>query len=354
MPEADDMIVSHETGLWLPPKKIALREREAGIEKLHTAAQGEHAPAGGRELHHVAARLLERTSVSKSGCFEGGLRARQRAGSWALKLAELEQRTIILDTEFDVPSLSLCGNDNCYNTRHHHFTPGGINRPTFNNELNPNYYMELDDGRVGTIWGDILPTVADSVRAFADFQRANFPFTSYEDSLLTASPISQISVHPVSGCWETFRYETNTTNTKNPKNGYGLMYDREFLETMWLDDENYTQYRRRRGDRLAHLVLWRLYQRGNRRTYTDINHRCFHPRCCNPAHLEEITPEQNQEHARHARNQIRALEQERPEVEGSFLSPHARRVMAIRTMHVYLTHTDPNYPEPVASALAAA
>lgn len=174
------------------------------------------------------------------------------------------------------------------------------------NQLDPDWYRVESDGTVRTIWHDELPTVEESLRSLVAFQRANYPYVDYADSLLTCGPISQIRLHPLTGCWETFNYERNSYNLANPKNGYGIIYDREFI----FDIDPVTgekSAKKRRGSRLSHMVIWRLagreYPFGK-----QLNHLCNYTRCCNPGHLELTDPDTNRAHGHKARRTIRAMQ----------------------------------------------
>lgn len=319
-PTADDFIQAEETGLWLLPTHVAERDTQQSIARAEWLADRLEAD-GNSKIHTLRfrklSRLLGRSVIGREGCIQAGLRGNQTPAEMVISLAEFEMGTVTHNEIDDIPYISLCGNDDCYNTRHHNLNFGGTNSRMERMELNPFWYKPNDDGTIGTIWGDTLPSVETSLKYLFDFQRLNYPFVNVKDSPLTPSPISQISFHPLTGCWESYQYEKTTSGLANPKNGYGIMYGRKGPDQIHHGTgeikEGY-----RRGSVLAHNLIWIASGRGLREDM-DRNHLCNYPRCCNPLHLEEISPEDNRLHGQVARKRIREIEREDPSIKRSII-----------------------------------
>lgn len=318
----EDFIVSEETGLWLLPSAVAEKDSEKSIARAGYLA-AELARQDTDKAHQVIftkiARLLGRSTVNAEGCISGGLRSAQTPARAVLALAQFEMGSTTETKEEDVPFISLCGNPDCYNARHHNVDFGGtsINLEPIN--LNPLWYRTQEDGSIETIWGDVLPSVEDSLTHFINFQKKNFPFVPYADAPLTATPVSQITFHPVTGCWESYMYERKTPNLANTKNGYGIMYARE--EVSEVDEETGEIIKGyRRGTVLAHKLIW-VADGNSLARNLERNHLCNYTRCCNPLHLEQITPEANRSHGHRARAIIRGLEKKYPGAKGYHLTP---------------------------------
>lgn len=317
-----DFIISHETGLWLLPKHISERDAERDIARadyLASELEEQGAAESHREGYLRIVRLLGRSTVNEEGCVFGGLRGKQTPAEFAIKLSEFEVMAgadTVLD---DVPFVSACGNGDCYNARHHGIDFGGTAQNTQRVDLNPHWYSVQDDGTIKTLWGDTLPSVDDSLRHLIAFQRRNYPFVPFSESLLTPTPISQLSFHPVTGCWESYVYERSTPNLAKVRNGYGIMYARQEEDQVDFDTGEITRGYRR-GSVLAHNLIW--VADGNYLDKSlDRNHLCNYTRCCNPLHLEQITADANRRHGHSARALIRAQEAKDPTTKNARLSP---------------------------------
>lgn len=318
----DDFVLSPETRLWLLPHHFAETDSEKDIARAdHLATElWRHGGAEGhRHKYLQIVRLLGRSSIDEFGCLSEGLRGNQTPAEMAIRLSEFEVMTGAETTEDEVRYLSVCGNPDCYNARHHSIDFGGTAQNTQRVDLNPNWYSEMPDGRIRTLWGDILPSVDESLKFFIDFQRLNYPFVPFAESILTPTPVSQLGFHPVTGCWEAYIYERNTPNLANIKNGYGIMYARQEGDQVDPETGEITKGYRR-GSVLAHNLIW--VASGN---YLDkrleINHLCNYTRCCNPLHVEQITPDENRRHGHNARALIRAQESDDPATKDAHLSP---------------------------------
>ena len=313
--------VTSKDDLWLLPPEVAEQDTEQNISRADWLA-GMLERHGNSKLHALKfqriSRLLGRSVIDQNGCLTRGLRGKQLPSSTVIEIAEFEMGTGSHNYPEEVPHVSLCGNDDCYNSRHHNLDFGGSRHDLQRVELNPHWYNVTADGVVETIWGHTLSSIDESLKAFIDFQRSQFPFVPYADSWLTPTPISQLAFHPLTGCWESYMYEKNTAGLVNIKNGYGVMYAR--LEPEQVNpDTGEIQPGYRRGSVLAHNLIWKAT--GHDLTVgMERNHLCNYTRCCNPLHIEEISPDENQQHGRAARSYIRALEADNPDVKGAMLS----------------------------------
>ncbi len=303
------------------PTSVAERDVDQDISHISWHTQGlkeRNVATEYRKRLELITRVLERSKVGREGCVTGGLRGKQTPARTVIDLAQIERRVPSQNTPDEIPYVSLCGNGDCYNARHHHLDFAGMCNDLRRVELNPTYYTENDDGTIKTLWGDILPSIEDSLRYFREFQRSQFPFVSYADSILTPTPVSQIGFHPVTGCWEAYEYERNTGGLANIKNGYGTMYARQGPDTVdTATGEVIKGYRR--GTVLAHNLIWAVSGRPLLKN-KERNHLCNYTRCCNPLHIEEIDPDDNRSHGHRARALIRDHEKRHPEAVNASLS----------------------------------
>ncbi|MCB9821485.1 hypothetical protein H6798_03020 [Candidatus Nomurabacteria bacterium] len=303
-PVLGSFVVSEASPLWLLPAFVAETELEKDIQRLAFMLGKNHTPDIEARLNKLFL-VLGRSSLNNDGCIENGLRGQQQPVEYALLTAELETGLPCMTPVGEVDSVRICGNDRCYNARHYNFDFGKKMYTQKPVELNPDWYLLQPDGSIETIWGDTLPPVIDSLRYFIDFQYLNYPFVDYEDSLLSSTPMSQIKVHPITGCWQAAVYETNTQGLANTKNGYGVMYAREKSRSINLNTGEITQGYRR-GSVLAHILIWELTGH-TLIPELERNHLCNYPRCCNPLHIEQIDPGLNRTHGQRARAAINRL-----------------------------------------------
>jgi hypothetical protein len=336
-PTPESFIVSPETGLWLLPAGVA----EVDVVRDSKRIEWITARRQNRRLE-LAARVLGRSSVDQMGCVVGGLRGNQTPAQLILELAELEMGTLTLNTGEDIPHISLCGNPDCYNARHSQLEFGSAKYAKRTVELNPHWYIPTDSGEIETIWGDILPPVDVSLRYFIDFQRQNFPFVPIDRSALTPTPMSQILFHPLTGCWESFYYETNTSGLANIKNGYGVMYARQAPDQLDYETGEITPGFRR-GSVLAHNLIWQVTGHevdANK----ERNHFCNYTRCCNPLHIEQINADDNRSHGHRARAIIRAQERCNPASIGYFLDKETLHMLyrPLRALYADITQSMPS------------
>lgn len=312
----DDFLRDEETGLWLLPQQVAERDREAGERKLAAIALAQSAEGmrSHADLNKRASKLLGRTSITQTGCMVGGMHSRdsRQPSDWTYLLAEREQGTPALDDPDDLEHLRVCSCEDCYNPRHYELQ-FGRNR---SHELNPNWFVVGDDGSVKTIWGDTLPSIDESIRAYVEFKKQYFPYVSIEDSVLTASAVAQIGFHPLTGCWETWNYYRRPNGVSSGRfDGYGNFYIR--FRPGGIDKETgEIVTERRRGTWLAHRITRLLA--GNQFEFGKVlNHRCNYKRCCNPYHLEQVSESYNVRHGNTAHEFIRKLD---PAQQGERLS----------------------------------
>jgi hypothetical protein len=336
----EDMVIDETTGLWLLPPVIA------ELDVVHDIARAdwltEQQKANGSSNKYRAhfqkiAHVLGRSVVGQTGCVSNGLRGKQTPSSMVIDIAEFEMGTGSHNTPDEVPYLSACGNDDCYNARHHNLDFGGSRFDLCRVDLNPTWYRPGDDGEIETIWGDTLPSIEESLRHFIYFQKLNFPFVPFAESRLTPTPISQIAFHPLTGCWESYMYEKNSSGLANTKNGYGIMYARQAPNEVDADTGE-VKKGYRRGSVLAHNLVW--VATGNELvSEMDRNHLCNYTRCCNPLHLEQIEPELNRRHGHAARAIIRAQEKFRPDTKHIVLkkSELAELYQEVRKLYIEIS-----------------
>lgn len=331
----DDFLIS-ESGLWLLPPKVAEKDVEQDIARAEWLAQNlenqETAKTWSEKFKRISA-LLTRSWVSVEGCVQGGLRGRQTPAQTVIRLAEFEMGAGTHTTADEVPFVSMCGNNDCYNARHHRLDFGGTRRDLQRVELNPSWYKNMSDHSIETIWGDTLPSVQTSLRYFIEFQRLNFPFVPIEKSPLTPGPMSQIGFHPLTGCWESYIYEKNTAGLMNIKNGYGIMYARQGPD---LVDPHTGIVKKgyRRGSVLAHNLIW---DKSGRQLTAEMerNHLCNYTRCCNPLHIEQVSPEENRRHGHHARARIRDQERKDPSTKYEMLTKEQQAALYVEIRKQY-------------------
>ena len=309
----DDFLLADGTGLWLLPPRVAEKDAEQDIARADWMAKVVAESGASQSIirgYQKFSSILGRSSISSIGCVVGGLRGNQTPPETAIQLAEFEMRVPCNNTPEEVEHISLCGDDDCYNSRHHNIDFGASRIDMQRVELNPSWFSTRDDGMIETVWGDVLSSVDSSLRYFMEFQQSQFPFVAYADSPLTPTPISQLSFHPLTGCWESYLYEKNMPGLSNAKNGYGIMYARQAPDVVDTDTGEITKGYRR-GSYLAHNLIWAATGRELVKEM-DRNHLCNYTRCCNPLHIEQITPVENRKHGQAARRTIRALEKDNP------------------------------------------
>jgi len=335
-----------ERGLWLLPAVIAERDRRKGEEKLSALAERQRA----EEMKKVAdrttkaARILGRTSITETGCMVDGLRGGQDPFEWALKLADAEWGSYILTTEEDMPHIQACDTEGCYNSRHFEIDFG---KPTLyqrQHELNPNWFVTQEDDTITTVWGDKLPSLKESLEYYIKFQRKNFPFVPIDKSKLTAGPVSQVVLHPVSGCWESWRYYSKRAGdtTRNGRfDGYGTMYQK-YRVTNVDPDTGEIIHSQRRGSQIAHRLLWRL---SGRRLDPEkvLNHLCNYKRCCNPLHLRQVTVAENNIHGIKVSASTNALTMLDPDIEDAYLSAEEMVPYRQTALELYRNIAETNY-----------
>ncbi len=320
-PMPDSYIVSPETDLWLLPRSVAELDAVRDIDRINWIIANRTVLYKNNYINSnlaKTARVLGRSSIDALGCVSGGLRGNQTPAQLIIEIACLEMGTLSHNNPGDITDISICGNPDCYNARHSHLEFGSSKYMKREVELNPNWYTELDNGDIETLWGDILPPVDVSLKNFIEFQRLNFPFVPIESSPLTPTPMSQILFHPVTGCWECFYYETNTNGLANIKNGYGVMYARQAPDQV---DKETGEISRgfRRGSVLAHNLVWEASGRVID-SNMERNHLCNYTRCCNPHHIEQISPAENRSHGHYARARIRQQERNDPTTVNFYLT----------------------------------
>ena len=178
--DSPDEFAKTSSGLWLLPRTVADRERQSGQDKLLKLANTGIEQNGAFMLKLAEGALdaldvLVDSSISATGCMTGALGIAPSAEAQALKLAEYEMKTFSLDEPDDLPHLRVCDDGDCYNPRHFDFRFGRSNLQERRVELNPDWYGELPSGKIKTIWGNTLPSVAKSLEHYIQLQRKCFP-----------------------------------------------------------------------------------------------------------------------------------------------------------------------------------
>ncbi len=298
-----------ESGLWLLPGTVTELEVNKGIEKLSILATSQDTE-GMREAANTRrlANILGASSIDWKGCLLGGISDGEDPAQVAMMLAESEMRTFSLDDPSEVDLLRLCGEAACYNARHFDFSFG---RPTLKErkvELNPDWFNFLPSGRIKTLWGDILPSVAKSLEYYIKFQRMSFPFVCKDKSLLTPGSISQIRFHPLTGCWESWSYYCRPDGNLNWQfDGYGRLYRNYKTRKVDLETGEIRTIEER-GHYLAHRVTWAASPGRYLKKGYHLNHKCSYRRCCNPLHLEQIEASANVRHGVVVQSALRMAE----------------------------------------------
>lgn len=283
-----------ESGLWLPPRSVAEKEHLVGIAKVGALADLQ-VRLGMSDASNVQRTLdiLHDTSITSVGCLVGG-ETSDNAGKTALELARQELGTVSFNSEADMPFLRVCDDGDCYNPRHFDLSFGRFTLQERKVELNPEWYTQLPSGRIKTLWGDNLQSPAKSLEDLIKLQRKCFPFVPKSKSLLTPGATSHIRFHPVTGCWEAWTYYISSRR-RTPtlqSDGYGRLYGPTLRKV--LDEETgEISFKEVKTQVVAHRITWRKLKKEKLVEGMVLNHLCSYRRCCNPAHLEQVTPQTN-------------------------------------------------------------
>ncbi len=326
--------------LWLPPRSVAESELPRALDKLQRTIYLQKQHGASKELidrTQKGARLLGRAAITESGCLVGGLRHNQHLGKWLVQLAEWDWGAPSFDEEDNITKLRICRTEGCYNTRHYDLE---FSRPTLRErkvELDTRNYSEQSDGTIVTLWGDTLPSIEDSLGEYIEFQKRNFPYVPYAESPLTPTSISQVRFVPETGCWEAWQYYCKPDDNFNWQfDGYGRLYQRYAEPDVDLQTGEITRAQRR-GHWMAHRVIWKASDR-ELKPGRVLNHLCSYRRCCNPRHIEQVSPSVN------ARHGVRVQRARRAAGTRAAVStdPHDRRydtraMRRVRAMHLKLT-----------------
>lgn len=289
-------------GLWLLPSTVTDLELGQGQDKLVKLAnlaidEGGDFMLGLAEHALDAHDVLVASRVSPVGCMTEALAMAPTAAEQAVRLAEYEMRTFSLDDPLDLPHLKVCDNGDCYNPRHFDFRFGRSNLQERRVELNPDWYQELPSGKIKTIWGNTLPSVAKSLERYIQLQRKCFPHVPIDRSVLTPGAMSQVRFQPTTGCWEAWSYycRPDKNGASWQFDGYGRLYQRLTNQEVDYETGEITKVQRR-GHWLAHRVVWAATPRKYLEKGKVLNHLCSYRRCCNPYHLEQVDPSVNVRH----------------------------------------------------------
>lgn len=280
-----------ESGLWLPPVEIGARDYPAALRLVgEWACRDVPSPDFKAE---TAAEALGNTSLeTDTGCWRPAHNL--AAGRYAMALFEISglgYGADVLNPESAEPaqSLRICDCEQCLNPRHYDLTygtgAGRVQRPRL---LTPDYqvYGTLEDDRIKTSWGDILPSVEESVLEYVKLRNRCYPYADDQKAPLTANGISKISIDPATGCWTVRSYYIQpVTDTRQ------YQYDMYGRLTLRKHMQGGTK-----GSQMgAHRVVWLATGRKLRKGM-ELNHRCGFRPCANPLHLEPVSKSVNGRH----------------------------------------------------------
>lgn len=320
-PSPEDYIRVEGTDLWLLPAVIAEKDRRAGEEKLKAIAERQkaHEMKGYAAASTRGARILGRTAITETGCMVDGLRGAQNPFSVARDFAEREWGSFAFTTEEEMPHVQVCNTPGCYNSRHYDMDFGRLTLKERTVEANPNFYKTLPNGKIQTIWGDVLPSIEESLEYFIWMQRQNFPFVPNSESRLTPTSVSQIKFHPVAGCWEAWQYycrsETNHENWQY--DGYGRLYQKKITKQNKVSKK--VRVVQKAGHKVSHRVTWLAMGHTFKRDQV-LNHLCSYRRCCNPLHMRQESKTANSYHGVRVQAAINQLYATNPEAKDASLS----------------------------------
>lgn len=218
-------------GRWLTAINTA--QRELGRATLHFltyVASLEDKGVVASDITSETLHLLEGAAFNdETGCWVAEGPSADEHHEVLRTLATHERGRILnLDNTETTNELRICNDPSCLNTRHYDFTEGITTRQVLL-EPDPNMYEVLASGRIKTRWGDILPSVQDSIAYFRQLQAKCLPYTNEAKSLLTAHGISQITINETTGCWAVRSYYSNARH-QNGKDtdGYGRWSTRSY------------------------------------------------------------------------------------------------------------------------------
>ena len=236
-----------------------------------------------------AEALLSANYDADTGCWlpEGFTGDEHTEALWGI--AEVELDPVLNPASLAVKDqLKICEGEDCLNTRHYDFTHR-LKHRTELLQVTPEYYREMPDGRIQTIWGDVLPPLADSIVELRRLQRLCPPYASEETSPLTANGISKITIEPATGCWSVRSYYTKPEEHPGWQfDGYGRLTLRRHIDPNALPARTGAQM-------LAHRVIWvatgRTLEKGK-----VLNHLCGFRPCGNPLHIVQVGQGENIRH----------------------------------------------------------
>lgn len=286
--------VSTEDGLWLPPYSVSAEEFTLGREAVGI----------------IWSRKNKDIVVSRQ--IAGLLDLESESGCWSAYVGDLDIDNIDvinelasdvlsgtpLDTDQELIDLRLCDSKQCVYPRHYDITYACESQRREKTHIDPRFYDVLPSGEIQMIWGDILPPIGESIAELRKLQKACPPYADQKTSPLTAHGISQITMHPITGCWEVRSFYTRPPGIRPgyyQYDGYGRLGMR-----------SRTANGLKGMPKLAHRVTWQATGR-KLRNDRDLNHRCAHRPCANPLHLEQVTRRANILHSGQMQDAISSL-----------------------------------------------
>jgi hypothetical protein len=295
-----------ECGLWLPPYEVARIELEKSQQKLGQIAAVQ-AEAGMPQSLRTAelADIIGSSTLSPAGCLTGGAEFNSEGERLKLvrELASYQSGTFILDSLEDLEYLRICDCLDCYEPRHYDLSFG---RPKLREKrigLDPRWFKFNGDD-IKTIWGNELPTVRESLQEYIELQRRCFPFTTNQESALTPGAMAQVTFDPLTGCWPSWSYYCSSQKGMNWQfDGYGRLYQRQGEDCLDMETGEIIPGQRR-GQWLAHRVVWAAMMYRELEKDKVLNHLCSYRRCCNPGHIEQVSSSENNRHGRFVQNAI--------------------------------------------------
>jgi len=187
-----------------------------------------------------------------------------------------------IDSVEEIPELRLCDCERCINPRHYDLEIGA-NLRKGRQDINPRLYKQLEDGRVLTAWGDELPSPRFSRDLLVLLRQESAPFRTDNKGKLTPSQLASIKFVSLTGCWagdKYYRGDDIDLGYKTYQNdGYSRLYDR-------------SSKKKSSAHALGHRIIWSIMG-GKLIPGKVLNHRCGFRRCCNPLHIEQVSPRWN-------------------------------------------------------------
>ena len=272
--------VTTSTGHLLLPPHLAENAHEATVNKIIHGGDGDG----------ILGRYVRAKFVEETGC----VRARRNISDQNRGRIISELITVInpggnstIDPVEEIPELRLCDCELCINPRHYDLEIGA-NLRQGRQDIDPRLYMEQEDGRIITAWGDELPSARFSRDLLVLLRNESAPYRSDNKGKLTPSQFASIKFAPLTGCWAGDKYYRGDDIDLGYKtfqyDGYSRLYRRHSRTASG-------------AHALGHRIIWSILG-GTLEPDKILNHRCGFRRCCNPLHIEQVSPYENILHGR--------------------------------------------------------